>query len=166
MSGSRWLDEQEREAWLSLAAMMSVIPAALDSQLQRDEDLGMADYMVLAMLSETGSRKMRMSDLAALASTSQSRLSRIVSRLEQKGFVSRTMAPEDRRAVVAHLTDQGMAKVVQAAPGHVEAVRSLVFDRLTDEQVGQLAGIGRALLADACTQHRSLPGLPPGTPCA
>ncbi|MCG2623645.1 MarR family transcriptional regulator [Arthrobacter sp. I2-34] len=167
MSEPRWLDGQEREAWLSLAALMFVLPAALDSQLQRDEDLSMADYMVLAMLSETGDRQMRMSDLAALASTSQSRLSRIVSRLEQKGFVSRTMAAEDRRAVVAHLTDHGMAKVEQAAPGHVEAVRSMVFDRLTDEQVGQLAEIGRALLTDACTPHRALPadGHPQGTAC-
>lgn len=93
-----------------------------------------------------------MTDLAAAASTSQSRLSRIVSRLEKQGFVTRSMSAEDRRAVLAHLTDAGMAKIVAAAPAHVETVRSLVFDRLGQDQVTQLAAIGQALLGDSCVQ--------------
>ncbi|WP_427135539.1 hypothetical protein [Pseudarthrobacter sp. S9] len=66
----RWLDAHERDAWLSLAAIMFTLPAALDSQLQRDEDLTLAGYMVLAMLSESAEKQMRMTDLAAAASTS------------------------------------------------------------------------------------------------
>jgi DNA-binding MarR family transcriptional regulator len=153
MTDPRWLDGQERAAWLSLAAMMFTLPAALDSQLQRDEDLTLAGYMVLAMLSESPEKQMRMTELAAAASTSQSRLSRIVSRLEKQGLVTRTMAAEDRRSVLAHLTDAGMAKIVAAAPGHVETVRSLVFDRLSRDQVAQLAAIGQAVLGDSCGQH-------------
>lgn len=153
MTEPRWLDGQEREAWMALAAMMFTLPAALDSQLQRDQDLTLAGYMVLAMLSESAEKQMRMTELAAAANTSQSRLSRIVSRLEQQGLITRTMAVEDRRAVLAHLTDAGIAKIVAAAPGHVETVRSLVFDRLDLDQVAKLAAIGQAVLSGSCVQQ-------------
>jgi DNA-binding MarR family transcriptional regulator len=150
MTETRWLTPPEREAWLGLAALMFTLPAQLDSQLQRDEDLTMAGYMVLAMLSERPERQLRMSELAAVSSTSQSRLSRIVGRLEREGFVRRSMDPEDRRAVLAHITEAGMAKITAAAPGHVAAVRAAVFDRLTEDQIDQLSAIGKALRPDSC----------------
>jgi DNA-binding MarR family transcriptional regulator len=145
MTEPRWLSSEEQEAWRFMVALMFKVPAALDSQLQRDEDITHAGYMVLAMLSESKERRLRMSDLAAAAGTSQSRLSRIVARLEEGGYVTRRMSPEDRRAVIAELTEAGMAKIAAAAPGHVEEVRRLVFDRLSAEQVSQLAAICRSM---------------------
>ena len=145
MDEPNWLDAEELTAWKALAGVLFLLPAALDSQLQRDAGLAMADYMVLVMLSERDDHRMRMSELAASASTSQSRLSRIVARLEAAGFVTREMAPDDRRAVLATLTEAGLAKLVAAAPGHVAQVRSLVFDRLSAAQLGSLTEIARAL---------------------
>lgn len=150
MTEPRWLTPPEREAWLGLAALMFTLPAQLDSQLQREEDLTMAGYMVLAMLSERPEGQLRMSELAAVSSTSQPRLSRIVGRLEREGFVRRSVDPEDRRAVLSHITDAGMAKITAAAPGHVGEVRAAVFDRLTEEQIVQLSAIGKALRPDSC----------------
>jgi len=145
MDEPEWLSADELDAWKALAGVLFLLPAALDSQLQRDSGLAMADYMVLVMLSEQDDHCMRMSELAASASTSQSRLSRIVARLEAAGYVTREMAPDDRRAVLATLTEAGLAKLVRAAPGHVAQVRSLVFDRLTPAQVLALTDISRAL---------------------
>ena len=145
MDEPHWLNADELEAWKALAGVLFLLPTALDSQLQRDSDLAMADYMVLVMLSEQDDHCMRMSELATSASTSQSRLSRIVARLEAAGYVTREMAPDDRRAVLATLTEAGLAKLVRAAPGHVAQVRSLVFDRLTPAQVLALTDISRAL---------------------
>ena len=145
MVETRWLDPAERDAWLALAAVLFTLPTALDAQLQRDEGLTMGDYMVLAMLSEH-EQPLRMSELAAAARTSQSRLSRIVARLEKDGYVSRAMAEDDRRAVVARLTGAGRAKIVDAAPEHVATVRRLVFDRLGADQVAALTEFGRAIL--------------------
>lgn len=48
---------------------------------------------------------------------------------------------------MATLTEEGLAKVVGSAPGHVAAVRRLVFDPLTQAQVRQLHEIGSRLLA-------------------
>ncbi|MEC5184013.1 DNA-binding MarR family transcriptional regulator [Cryobacterium sp. MP_3.1] len=145
MDEPEWLSPDELEAWKALAGVLFLLPGALDSQLQRDSGLAMADYMVLVTLSEQDDHCMRMSELATSASTSQSRLSRIVARLEAAGYVTREMAPDDRRAVLATLTESGLAKLVAAAPGHVAQVRSLVFDRLTPAQVLALTDISRAL---------------------
>ena len=154
MDEPKWLSPDELEAWKALAGLLFLLPGALDSQLQRDSGLAMADYMVLVMLEEQDDHCMRMSDLATSASTSQSRLSRIVGRLEAAGYVTREMAPDDRRAVLATLTASGLAKLVSAAPGHVAQVRTLVFDRLTPAQVLSLTDIARSLAhpddSDAC----------------
>jgi DNA-binding MarR family transcriptional regulator len=142
----RWLDAEERAAWLSLAGMMTLLPAALDAQLQRDAGLSHFEYMVLAMLSEQPSRTMRMSDLAGLTNGSLSRLSHVARRLEGQGFLVRQSCPDDGRATDAVLTDAGYAKVVATAPGHVATVRSLVFDALTPAQRTQLRTIGDRVL--------------------
>ena len=102
--------------------------------------------MVLAMLSEAPGRTVRMSELAARSNGSQSRLSHLVTRLEQKGWVRREKSTEDGRGYLCTLTDAGFDKLVESAPGHVEEVRSLVFDALTPEQIAQLETICDAML--------------------
>lgn len=141
-----WLTRDQLRAWMKLVAVMELLPAALDQQLQRDADLTHFDYMVVAMLSETESRTLRMSALAAATNASLPRLSHVVSRLEKRGLVARCPSPDDRRATDVRLTDDGFAAIVEAAPGHVRTARRFVIDALTDEQVGQLDGITRALL--------------------
>jgi DNA-binding MarR family transcriptional regulator len=142
----RWLDADERAAWLSLAGLVTLLPGALDAQLQRDAGLSHFEYMVLAMLSEQPSRTMRMSELAALSNGSLSRLSHVARRLEGKGFLVREACRDDGRATNAVLTDAGYAKVVATAPGHVATVRRLVFDALSPVQRAQLRTIGDRIL--------------------
>lgn len=125
---------------------MTLLPAALESQLQRDAGLTHFGYWVLAMLSEAPSRSVRMSELAVLANGSQSRLSHLVTRLEEHGWVRRERVGDDGRGYVAVLTDAGYDKVVATAPGHVEEVRRLVFDLLTPDQVEALDGICSTIL--------------------
>lgn len=147
MSAPRWLDDDERAAWIVLNKVMIWLPQRLETQLQRDAGLGLAEWRVLSWLSMSPGRRARMSDLAARATVTLSHLSRVVARLEQAGWVERGPDPDDGRVTVARLTDSGWAKTVETAPGHVEEVRRVVVDRLTPEQVGQLAEIGRALEA-------------------
>lgn len=147
-TGPRWLDEGEQRAWRGLVAMIQLLPTALDRQLRADTGITHMDYMILAMLSEAPDRQLRMSRLAAITSTSASRLSHAVSRLEERGWVERCPAPTDRRGQFAQLTDDGWRTVVDTAPGHVAEVRRLIFDHLDDEQVAQLEAIaGRVLEA-------------------
>ena len=129
----RWLDEQQQSAWRAWLAVAEMLPRALDAQLQRDAGLSHAAYVVLAMLSESPTRRRRMSDLARRSNQSQSRLSHTVARLEKRGWVQREPAPDDGRGAVAVLTDAGWDVVRDAAPGHADAVRSLMFDGISDE---------------------------------
>jgi DNA-binding MarR family transcriptional regulator len=146
MDEPRWLTDEQQQAWRRLVEVLVKVPAALEAQLQRDAGLTHMGYMVLLFLSERDDRRMAMSRLAKKASASLSRLSHVVARLEAQGWVRRERNPEDGRVQIAVLTDEGYAKVVESAPGHVEAVQQLIFDRLSPAQVRQLAKLSDALL--------------------
>ncbi|MCB2177812.1 MAG: MarR family transcriptional regulator [Actinomycetales bacterium] len=143
---TRWLTDDELQAWIRLVAVVELLPGTLEQQLRRDSDLSHFEYFVMAMLSEAPGRRLRMTALAARANATLSRLSHVVSRLEARGLVERAPCPEDGRATNALLTEAGWEVVVAAAPGHVEQVRRVVFDALEPEQVGQLRAIGDAIL--------------------
>jgi DNA-binding MarR family transcriptional regulator len=136
--GVKWLTAGELESWLSVVRLMTWLPWSIDQQLQRDSNLGMVEYQVLAMLSESPRRTMRMSSLAELTNASLSRLSRVVKRLEGRGLVRREPDPTDGRFTNAILTDDGFRILAEAAPGHVTHVRSLVIDNLSPEQLRRL----------------------------
>ena len=144
----RWLDEDERAAWVRFIAVVELLPGVLDGQLRQDAGLTHFEYFVLAMLSEEPGRTLRMTALARRTNATLPRLSHVVSRLEERGLVERFPCEEDRRATNARLTGRGWDAVVAAAPGHVDTVRRHVIDALTPDQVGQLRVIGDALLAE------------------
>lgn len=142
-----WLTDEQQAAWRPVVALLLRLPAALDAQLQRDAGITHFDYLVLSGLSEAPDRTLRMSELAAMASGSLSRLSHVVSRLEAKGWVRREACPGDGRFINAVLTDEGWAKLVATAPGHVAAVRELLISTLTDEELRQFGAIASQVLA-------------------
>jgi DNA-binding MarR family transcriptional regulator len=134
----KWLTDAEVSSWLSVVRMMTWLPWSIDQQLRRDSGLGMVEYQVLARLSQSPERTMRMSSLADLANSSLSRLSHLVKRLEDRGFVRREPDPADGRFTNAILTDEGFQVLAEAAPGHVAHVRSLVIDILSPEQLRRM----------------------------
>jgi DNA-binding MarR family transcriptional regulator len=153
MTEPRWLNAEERRAWLALVSINTLLPAALDTKLQAAGKLSLFDYNVLAMLSESEGRFLPMSELAARTSASLSRLSHVVTKLQKRGWVEREGHPGDARVTVAHLTDAGMATIVGLAPGHVESVRELMMDAMTDDDVADLARIGEKIVARLKPDH-------------
>ncbi|MBB6406739.1 MarR family winged helix-turn-helix transcriptional regulator [Arthrobacter sp. AZCC_0090] len=153
MTEPRWLNADERRAWLALLSINTLLPAALDTQLQAAGKLSLFDYNVLAMLSEADGRFLPMSELAARTSASLSRLSHVVTKLQRRGWVEREAHPGDARVTVAHLTDAGMDTIVSLAPGHVDAVRALMLDAMTDDDVADLARIGEKIVARLDDDH-------------
>jgi DNA-binding MarR family transcriptional regulator len=143
----KWLSDEQQAAWRPFVALLVRLPAALDAQLQKDAGITQFDYLVLSGLSEAQDRTLRMSDLAATANSSLSRLSHVVSRLEARGWVRREPSPCDGRSINAVLTEEGWQKVVATAPGHVAAVRELLIDTLTEEEFEQLGAISARVLA-------------------
>ena len=141
----RWLDAGEQRVWRSFLEASRLLFEALDRQLQAEAGMPHAYYEVLVRLSDAADRTMRMSDLADSLSSSRSRLSHAVARLEERGWVRRRADPADRRGQWATLTEDGFAALVAAAPGHVGAVRRQLFDPLTPEDVAALGRISDAV---------------------
>jgi DNA-binding MarR family transcriptional regulator len=146
MDEPRWLSDEQQQVWRRFVEVLVKVPAALEAQLQRDAGLTHMGYIVLFTLSERDDRRLAMSKLAKNVSSSLSRLSHVVARLEGQGWVRRERDPEDGRVQIAVLTDAGYEKVVETAPGHAEAVQQLVFDRLSPAQVRHLAKVAESLL--------------------
>ena len=155
-SEPRWLNDEERQAWLTLGSLVVQLGPVLDAQLRRDAGITHFEYTVMSVLSEAAARTRRMSELAALADGSLSRLSQVVARLEKKGWVRRSPDPTDGRYTLATLTDSGWEKVVATAPGHVEEVRRVVLDPLTKTQVQQLTTIGQRILRVLVPEEKRL----------
>lgn len=142
----RWLTKPELDTWLNLTRLLLLLPTALDRQLRDDTGIPHAYYQILAILSGQPDRSMRMTELARITGTTPSRLSHAVTSLEQRGWVERLACPTDKRGQIARLTDVGMSTLEAAAPGHVEEVRRLIFDRLGEDDVTQLRAITDKLL--------------------
>lgn len=143
---TRWLSASEQKAWRAYLEATTLLFDALDRQLQRDAGIPHAYYEILVRLSESECRSMRMSELADATRSSRSRLSHAVARLEERGWLKRVECATDKRGQLAVLTDAGYAALVDAAPGHVEAVRKHMIDQLSAEQISQLEQIGTSIV--------------------
>lgn len=153
MTEPRWLNPQERDAWLALLAVTTQLPGQLDSDLQAQAKITLFDYNVLAMLSEEEQRHLPMSELASKTNASLSRLSHVVKKLEARGWVDRTQCSSDARVTMAHLTDAGWEMLNGLAAEHVESVRRLIFDGLDSQDVADLSRIGRKITARLDPEH-------------
>jgi DNA-binding MarR family transcriptional regulator len=133
-----WLTPDQLASWLSVVRLITRLPWAIEAQLQRECGLSMIEYMAMAMLSEAPDRTLRMSELAEHTSSTLSRLSHLMTRLEGRGYVRREPDPADGRFTNAILLPAGLTKLTASAPGHVAFVRQLVIDNLSPERLRRL----------------------------
>jgi DNA-binding MarR family transcriptional regulator len=136
----RSLSHREWSAWLQLVSTFTLLPAALDSQLQREAGMSHFEFEVMVALSRQPDRSLQLKDLAVVANGSLSRLSHVISRLEHRGWVRRRSGNKGR-ATRAELTDEGHRKLMETGPIHFREVRRLVFDVLTPEEVKALTQV-------------------------
>ncbi len=139
------MDERESRAWLGLVAVAQLLPAALDSQLQREAHLTHFEFMVLTALRFAPQSTLRMTALADATNATLTRLSHVCTRLEKRRIVARTPALDDRRATDIRLTTEGRRVLVRAMPGHIQTARRLVIDALTPAQLEALAEIAETI---------------------
>jgi DNA-binding MarR family transcriptional regulator len=133
MSGE-WLTADEQRAWRTYLRMSTLLPAHLNRQLQRDSGLSLPEYEVLVQLSEAADQRLRPYQLCEALNWEQSRLSHQLTRMERRGLVAREECAADGRGAFVMLRPDGASALQSAAPGHVAAVRQLIFDRLDGSQ--------------------------------
>jgi DNA-binding MarR family transcriptional regulator len=147
MEETRWLTGEEQQAWRAFLTACQTLFSTVDAQLARDSKIPHGYYEILVRLSETPGRALRMTQLAEASTSSKSRLSHAVARMEERGWIKRTDCATDRRGQVAQLTDEGFAALAAAAPGHVAQVRRSLIDQLTPDQIEQLREISELIIA-------------------
>ena len=130
----RWLDAAEQVAWRNWISGTTVLFRALERELVQHYDITMDDYAILVLLSESEGRAARMSELADDAIVPRPQVTYRISRLEKRGIVERRPCASDARGTEAHLTDDGLALLEQAARHHVTNVRELFLDQLGGEE--------------------------------
>ncbi|WP_351237838.1 MarR family transcriptional regulator [Streptomyces sp. NPDC002133] len=145
----RPLDPAEEALVRALAQVTITLPRMVDADMVRDVGLRLSEYTLLRLLSEAPQRRMRMSELAEECNITLSGMTRLVSRLENQGFVQRVQCAEDLRGWNAVLTDDGLARVQQAWPAHLASVRRHVLDNLVGHDLMQLAAGIRRIARDS-----------------
>jgi DNA-binding MarR family transcriptional regulator len=151
-SDFRWLTAEEQRVWRRWLTLNAQLSATLQRELQDDAGLSTQDYEVLVHLTDNPEGRMRVTDLARLMQWERSRVSHHVTRMERRRLVQRVECAEDGRGAFVVITPQGRAAIEQAAPGHVNTVRRLVFDALTTEEVDAFATIIEKALAQLDNQ--------------
>ena len=138
-SETPWLSAQEEHLWRGWTQLNAELSATLQREMQSDAELSMSDYEVLVHLTDSPEGRVRVSDLAGLLQWERSRVSHHLTRMERRGLVERSECAEDGRGAFIAVTAAGRTANEQAAPGHVAAVRRLVFDALDESDVACLS---------------------------
>ncbi|MEU5671303.1 MarR family transcriptional regulator [Micromonospora sp. NPDC047753] len=133
------LTPDEESLVRALGQVMHVLPRAIDADMVGDRQLPLTEYTALMNLSETSERRMRMNELAALCYLSLSGMTRTIIRLETQGLVRRERCEEDARGWNAVLTDEGYARLQEAWPSHLAAVRRRFLQHFEGFDLAQLA---------------------------
>ena len=142
----RPLSGEEEAVARALGRLIIVLPRALDADLERDQRMSLSEYSALRHLSEAEHRRMRMSELAAACDMSLSGMTRLASKLESLGFLTRERCERDARGLEAVLTDAGLARLQQAWPDHLTSVRRHIFDHLSELDMCKLAAALNAIV--------------------
>ncbi|WP_205328406.1 MarR family winged helix-turn-helix transcriptional regulator [Glycomyces sp. YM15] len=143
---TQWLSPREQHSWRAFIRLNQKLTARLGSELQTQSKLSGADFAILVALTDDSSGRLRFQELAKAIDFEQSRLSHQIARMTKRGLVAREECAEDGRGAFVTITDQGRETIEAAAPKHVAAVRRLVLDAISPEDLDALGDIAGRIL--------------------
>ena len=134
------LKPEQMRTYFALTEAVSLLQYAVRQQLQAEGDLSYVQFEILAKLVDA-EQPLTMTDLADGVVYSRSGLTHQAGLLESAGLITREASPRDQRATVVAITEPGRARVAKVLPGHIEVVRDLLFDSLSDQDVRTLGNL-------------------------
>ncbi|GGG77671.1 MarR family winged helix-turn-helix transcriptional regulator [Corynebacterium pelargi] len=156
MNTPQWLSDEEQRLWRLMLAANRKVDRAIEESLNNGYDLTTPEFGVLVSLSEHPEQCMRLRELCAALNWDRSRTSHQITRMERRGLVDKQRCTGDGRGVLVALTKEGERRLKQAVPEHVQMVRELVFDRLSEEQAAAIREFSLAVLGSD-VEHLNIP---------
>ena len=135
------LSSTELAAYFAFTEVSSLLRHAVEKQLRDVGKLSYVQFQVLARLRDAPNGSQRMTDLADDLVYSRSGLTYQAQLLEERGLLTRTPSPEDERSTIAAITAEGREVLAKVFPGHIEVVKSLLFESLAGDDVEVLARV-------------------------
>jgi DNA-binding MarR family transcriptional regulator len=133
------LTADEMALWHAWKLASETVRTRVAADITAATGLSGPDFAVLTRVAELGAGRLRQSNLADLMGYHRSRLSHHLSRMAERGLVTREPAGAGVDVVI---TEAGRAAVAVARPVHATAVRQHLLGQLTD---GDLAALRIAL---------------------
>jgi DNA-binding MarR family transcriptional regulator len=134
------LDAAQLDAYFALMEAVSLLQHRVEQQLRAEGDLSYVQFQLLARLAAAHGQ-LTMTDLADGVVYSRSGLTYQAGLLEKAGLITRGPSPDDDRATLVTITGSGRTLLGQVMPGHVQVVRRLLFESLSDGDVSHLDDI-------------------------
>ncbi len=153
MTEPRWLNDTQQQAWQGLLVVFLRAMPEVERTFKANQLLAV-QYGILVALADAPAQTLRLTELADLANTSQSRLTHRLRDLVSRGDVEITKDPQDRRAKNATLTKSGKQRLEAVAPQHVEDIQRLLFDPLSPQQTTALSNALSTIAANLCNHQQ------------
>ena len=138
----------EIQAWVALLRAHASSTRRFNAELVAEHGLTLNDYEVLLHLSRADGKRLRRVDLAASVLLTPSGITRLLEGLERSGYVERASCESDARVTYAQLTDDGEAKLREAADTHVAGIREFFRGRFSGDELVALGGLLERLPLD------------------
>ena len=133
----RRLNPEELRAWRAFLRSHAMVSRSLERAFE-GSDLTLAGYGVLLMISEAPESRRRLHEIAEAIGLTKSGLTRLIDRLEARGFVERHACELDKRGQYAVITPAGRRAFRRAAPGHLAAIGARFADHLGPAELATL----------------------------
>lgn len=123
------MSNKQLKAWRAFIRLKNQLLPRLAPEISRNTALTPpTDFYLLMTLTDSADASLRASEIAESLDWEKSRLSHQISRMEERGLVSRSVCPVDARRSVVSLTSSGRKYVRQAIPGHFESIKHCFGD--------------------------------------
>lgn len=135
------LSPTELAAYFAFTEVSSLLRHSVEQQLREAGKLSYVQFQLLARLGDAPDGRQRMTDLADGVVYSRSGLTYQAQSLEERRLVTRAPSPEDERSTIVAITAEGREVLAKVFPGHIEAVKTLLFESLAEDDVEVLARV-------------------------
>jgi DNA-binding MarR family transcriptional regulator len=129
------------DAWVAFLRSHSALTREMSAQLQREHGLTLNDYDVLLHLDQAEGRRLRRVDLAEGVLLTASGITRLLEGLEHAGYVEKVKCSSDARVTYAQLTEEGRAKLAEAARTHLASIDELFMSRYSGSELATLSDL-------------------------